>query len=138
MVPQGMITVSDVRCDAGGVWAARPGRGAWGTGALSRRAHGRAAAPLGVSLGHALDQCERGVLDRSGGRAGQPEAAGSPRADGPGDRLSGGYTTFSTMAWEGMQLARGGSLRQSVLYLGGTILPGVLAAALGLWLGVGL
>jgi CrcB protein len=50
----------------------------------------------------------------------------------------GGYTTFSTMAWEGMQLARGGSLRQSVLYLGGTILPGVLAAALGLWLGVGL
>jgi len=50
----------------------------------------------------------------------------------------GGYTTFSTMAWEGMQLARGGSLRQSLLYLGGTILPGVLAAALGLWLGTGL
>lgn len=50
----------------------------------------------------------------------------------------GGYTTFSTMAWEGMQLARGGSLRQSALYLGGTVLPGVLAAALGLWLGAGL
>jgi CrcB protein len=47
----------------------------------------------------------------------------------------GGYTTFSTMAWEGMQLARGGSLRQSIVYLGGNILPGVLAAALGLWLG---
>ncbi len=47
----------------------------------------------------------------------------------------GGYTTFSTMSWEGVQLARGGSLSRSVLYLGGNVLPGLLAAALGLWIG---
>jgi CrcB protein len=47
----------------------------------------------------------------------------------------GGYTTFSTMSWEGLQLARGGSTRQSVLYLGGSAAFGLLAAALGLGLG---
>jgi CrcB protein len=47
----------------------------------------------------------------------------------------GGYTTFSTMSWEGVQLARGGSLSRSALYLGGNVLPGLLAAALGLWVG---
>lgn len=47
----------------------------------------------------------------------------------------GGYTTFSTMAWEAVQLSRGGSRRQSWLYLGGNVVPGLLAAALGLLLG---
>ncbi len=47
----------------------------------------------------------------------------------------GGYTTFSTMSWEGLQLARGGSTRQSILYLGGSTALGLLAAALGLGLG---
>lgn len=47
----------------------------------------------------------------------------------------GGYTTFSTMSWEGVQLARGGSRRQSVLYLGGNLALGLPAAALGLMLG---
>jgi len=47
----------------------------------------------------------------------------------------GGYTTFSTMSWEGLQLARGGSTRLSVLYLGGSLLLGLLAATLGLALG---
>jgi fluoride exporter len=47
----------------------------------------------------------------------------------------GGYTTFSTMSWEGVQLMRGGSLRQSILYLAGNLVPGLLAAALGLALG---
>lgn len=47
----------------------------------------------------------------------------------------GGYTTFSTMALESVQLVRGGSRRQSLLYLGGNVVPGLLAAALGLALG---
>lgn len=47
----------------------------------------------------------------------------------------GGYTTFSTMSWESVQLLRGGSLRQCCWYLGGTAIPGLLAAALGLLLG---
>ena len=33
----------------------------------------------------------------------------------------GGYTTFSTMSWEGVQLARGGSTRLSLLYLAGNV-----------------
>lgn len=47
----------------------------------------------------------------------------------------GGYTTFSTMWWEAVQLSRGGSRRQSLLYLGGNVAPGLLAVALGLLLG---
>lgn len=47
----------------------------------------------------------------------------------------GGYTTFSTMSWEGFQLVRGGSLRQSVLYIGSSVAFGFAAAALGLGLG---
>jgi fluoride exporter len=47
----------------------------------------------------------------------------------------GGYTTFSTMSWEGTQLARSGSLLVSILYLGGSLLCGLVAAALGLALG---
>lgn len=47
----------------------------------------------------------------------------------------GGYTTFSTMSWEGVSLARGGSTRLSLVYLGGSFLLGLAAAALGLTLG---
>lgn len=47
----------------------------------------------------------------------------------------GGYTTFSTMSWEGVQLIRGGKTRQSALYLVANFLPGLLAAALGIVLG---
>lgn len=47
----------------------------------------------------------------------------------------GGYTTFSTMSWEGVQLARGGSSRLGLLYFGGNLLFGLLAALLGLALG---
>lgn len=47
----------------------------------------------------------------------------------------GGYTTFSTMSWEGMQLARGGSARAFMSYLGGSIISGLLAATSGLLLG---
>lgn len=47
----------------------------------------------------------------------------------------GGYTTFSTMSWESVQLLRGGSRRQGLLYLVGNVVPGLLAAALGMLLG---
>jgi fluoride exporter len=47
----------------------------------------------------------------------------------------GGYTTFSTMCWEGHQLLRGANWYFSMLYLGGTLAGGLLAAALGLSLG---
>ncbi len=44
----------------------------------------------------------------------------------------GGYTTFSTMSWEGVQLARGGSTRLSLLYLAGNVASGLVAVVLGL------
>jgi CrcB protein len=47
----------------------------------------------------------------------------------------GGYTTFSTMSWEGVQLARGGSTSMSMFYLGGSLLLGLVVAFLGLLLG---
>jgi CrcB protein len=50
----------------------------------------------------------------------------------------GGYTTFSTMSWEGVQLAHRGSTQLSLLYLGGSLALGLIAVALGLavgWLG---
>jgi fluoride exporter len=47
----------------------------------------------------------------------------------------GGYTTFSTMHWEGVQLIRGGSTSQGLLYLGGSFLLGVPMAALGMVVG---
>jgi fluoride exporter len=47
----------------------------------------------------------------------------------------GGYTTFSTMSWECVQLLRGGNRLHGILYLGGNVLPGLLAALLGLAVG---
>jgi CrcB protein len=47
----------------------------------------------------------------------------------------GGYTTFSTMNWEGVQLARGGGMVQCFLYVGGTFLFGLAAEMLGMLLG---
>ena len=47
----------------------------------------------------------------------------------------GGYTTFSTMSWEGVELLRDGSGWLGLLYLVGSLLLGLLAAAGGLALG---
>ena len=47
----------------------------------------------------------------------------------------GGYTTFSTMSWEGVQLARGGSTRNSLLYFGSNLVLGLCAASFGLVVG---
>ncbi len=47
----------------------------------------------------------------------------------------GGYTTFSTMSWEGVQIARSGNTVNSMLYLGGSLVLGLACAAAGLVLG---
>ena len=47
----------------------------------------------------------------------------------------GGYTTFSTMSWEGTQLARGGNTACSLLYFGSTFLFGLCAGIFGLVIG---
>jgi fluoride exporter len=47
----------------------------------------------------------------------------------------GGFTTFSTMNWEGTQLARAGTIGQSFLYLGGSFVLGLGAVLLGMVLG---
>ena len=47
----------------------------------------------------------------------------------------GGFTTFSTMSWEGVQLARSGRKVSSLLYLGGSLLLGLGCASLGLLVG---
>lgn len=47
----------------------------------------------------------------------------------------GGYTTFSTMSWEGVQLMKVRNLRQGMLYLAGNFAPGLLAVLLGMALG---
>jgi len=47
----------------------------------------------------------------------------------------GGYTSFSTMSWESVQLIRGGSTRGSILYLGSNVVIGFAGAAVGLLIG---
>jgi CrcB protein len=47
----------------------------------------------------------------------------------------GGFTTYSTMNWEGIQLARAGNVGQSFLYLGGSFALGLGAVMLGIALG---
>jgi len=47
----------------------------------------------------------------------------------------GGYTTFSTMCWESVQLLRGGNRRTSLLYLVASFSLGGLCVLLGFALG---
>lgn len=47
----------------------------------------------------------------------------------------GGFTTFSTMSREGVQLVRGGNTGVGFLYLGGSLLLGLIAATAGIALG---
>ncbi len=47
----------------------------------------------------------------------------------------GGYTTFSTMQWESVQIIRSGGTLQGLLYLLSTFALGLLVAAGGLALG---
>lgn len=47
----------------------------------------------------------------------------------------GGFTTFSTMNWEGISLLRVGRTRLSFFYLFGSVIVGLVAVGLGLLLG---
>jgi CrcB protein len=47
----------------------------------------------------------------------------------------GGYTTFSTLCWEGTQLVRKGNTLQSSCYFASTFVLGLCAALLGIALG---
>ena len=47
----------------------------------------------------------------------------------------GGYTTFSTLCWEGTQLVRKGNMAQSFCYFASTFVLGLFAALLGIALG---
>ncbi|MBA2391337.1 MAG: fluoride efflux transporter CrcB [Ktedonobacteraceae bacterium] len=47
----------------------------------------------------------------------------------------GGFTTFSTLNWETVQLGRSGNTTLSSLYLGGTYVLGLCAVILGIMLG---
>jgi CrcB protein len=107
-------------------------------GALARYLLGRFVAeragsqfPLGTLLINVTGACAIGLLFAFAGRKIVSPAMQSALATG----FLGGYTTFSTMSWEGVQLARGGSTRTSLLYLGSNLALGLLAAALGLALG---
>lgn len=48
--------------------------------------------------------------------------------------ILGGYTTFSTFAFEALTLASGGFVVTSLLYAGGSVIVGVLAAFFGVTL----
>ncbi len=47
----------------------------------------------------------------------------------------GGYTTFSTLCWEGTLLVRKGNMAQSFCYFASTFVLGLFAALLGIALG---
>jgi CrcB protein len=51
-----------------------------------------------------------------------------------GTGLLGAFTTFSTFTFESMRLTEEGAWRALSIYLTTTIVGGLLAAALGLWL----
>jgi CrcB protein len=52
-----------------------------------------------------------------------------------GTGVLGGYTTFSTFAVDTVQLADGGDAVGAVGYVVASVVGGVLAAAVGVWLG---
>ncbi len=45
--------------------------------------------------------------------------------------LCGGFTTFSTFAWEAMAAAEEGALRRAIVYVGGSVVLGLGAVWLG-------
>ncbi|MBN6189160.1 fluoride efflux transporter CrcB [Aneurinibacillus sp. BA2021] len=51
-----------------------------------------------------------------------------------GTGFLGSFTTFSTFAYETVQLTEKKKWSDTGLYVGGSVLLGVLAAALGLWI----
>ncbi len=107
-------------------------------GAVTRYLIGRAIAeragsqfPLGTLLINVSGSFVIGLLFALAGRRALSLAWQTVLATG----FLGGYTTFSTMSWEGVQLARGGSTRGSALYFGGNLALGLMAVSLGLLIG---
>lgn len=47
----------------------------------------------------------------------------------------GGYTTFSAFSLENINLIQSGNLSTALLYIGGSLIAGLLAVVLGLYLG---
>jgi fluoride exporter len=108
------------------------------TGALARYLLGRFVAarattqfPLGTLLINVSGAFVIGLITSLVGRKLLSPAVQLILATG----FLGGYTTFSTMSWEGVQLARGGNSRASIIYLGGSFLLGLVAAFVGILLG---
>ncbi len=107
-------------------------------GALARYLLGRfvaervgSALPVGTLLINVTGAFVIGVLFALSARRVLPPALYVILATG----FLGGYTTFSTMSWEGVQLIRGGNARGSVLYLGSSVVLGCTGAAVGLLVG---
>nr|BBH92972.1 hypothetical protein KTA_11710 [Thermogemmatispora argillosa] len=107
-------------------------------GALSRYALGRYIAqrvatawPLGTLVINVTGAFAIGVLFALAEKQMMGTALQSVLTTG----FLGGYTTFSTMSWEGVELLRGGSGWLGLLYLAGSLLLGLTAAAGGLAVG---
>ncbi len=107
-------------------------------GAMTRYLIGRAVAehagsqfPLGTLLINVSGSFCIGLLFALAGHRALSPAWQTVLATG----FLGGYTTFSTMSWEGVQLARGGSTWGSALYFGGNLALGLMAVSLGLLIG---
>lgn len=107
-------------------------------GAVTRYLIGRAIAeragsqfPLGTLLINVSGSFVIGLLFTLAGHKALSPAWQTVLATG----FLGGYTTFSTMSWEGVQLARGGSSWGSALYFGGNLALGLMAVSLGLLIG---
>ncbi len=107
-------------------------------GALARYVLGRFIAeragsqfPLGTLLINVTGAFAIGLLFALAGRKIINPALQGVLATG----FLGGYTTFSTMSWEGVQLARGGSTQRGLLYLAGSVVVGLIAVVSGLVLG---
>ena len=77
---------------------------------------------VGVALGGALGASARYGLDR-------------PIDHRSGMGVVGGYTTFSTFAQESLDLVDARDLAEAILYVGGSVVLGMIAVYLGRSLG---
>ncbi|MBI1193286.1 MAG: fluoride efflux transporter CrcB [Bacteroidetes bacterium] len=92
-----------------------------------------AAFPLGTFLINVLGSFLMGLL--WGWQSAQPDAWSPVQRGAVFSGLLGGFTTFSAFSLEGLQLFRAGHQNMALAYLGGSVLLGTAAAALGFWLG---
>lgn len=103
----------------------------FGIGEWTRRLPALAAFPwatLGINV---LGSLALGVL--AGGALISPQVAPQLRAFLT-IGLLGGFTTFSSFAYETVALAQAGDMLRAALYAAASVIASVAAAALGLWL----